>query len=100
MVVLDGKTIKRVARRLKLMRRLKAKLLGGQLAVALDLASGLVLGMTADTNGEANEIPLSRELIGQLRPQLKEPVLWMADRQYCDLLRIPALFYREMRDTS
>jgi hypothetical protein len=90
-VVLDGKTIKHVARRLKLMRRLDAKLLGGELAVALDLASGLVLGMTAHTNGEANEIPLSRQLIEQLRPQLSEQVLWMADRQYCDL-GMPALF--------
>jgi IS4 transposase len=93
-VVLDGKTIKHVARRLKLMRRLDARLLGGQLAVALDLSSGLALGMTASTNGEANEVPLSRELIGQLRPQLTGPVLWMADRQYCDL-GLPALFTQD-----
>jgi hypothetical protein len=90
-VVLDGKTIKHVARRLKLMRRLKARLLGGQLAVALDLRSGLVLGMTADTNGEANEIPLSRTLVERLRPDLDGMTLWMSDRQYCDL-GMPALF--------
>ena len=94
-VVLDGKTIKHVAHRLKLMRRLNAKLLGGQLAVALDLASGLVLGMTASTNGEANEVPLSRTLIEQLRPQLHgRLVLWMADRQYCDL-GLPALYTQD-----
>lgn len=90
-VVLDGKTLKHVSRRLKLMRRLNAKLLGGQLAVALDLVSGLVLGMTASTNGEANEIPLSRTLVERLRPQFQRPVLWMSDRQYCDL-GMPALF--------
>jgi hypothetical protein len=90
-VVVDGKTIKHVSRRLKVLRRLNAKVLGGQLAVALDLRRGLVLGMTASANGEANEIPLSRTLVDRLRPQLQEPVLWMSDRQYCDL-GMPALY--------
>ncbi len=93
-VALDGKTIKHVARRLKPLRNLRAKLLGGKLAVAMDLQSGLALGLCASANGEANEVPLTWQLAPQVRQACGVGVLWLADRQFCDL-KLPQLFTQD-----
>jgi hypothetical protein len=47
--------------------------------------SGLALAMSDSLDGEANDVPL----VGELLPQVREviptrPVLWLADRQFCD----------------
>ena len=91
-VVLDGKTVKHVARRLKWTRDLRGRLLGGKLCVALDLHDGRAIAMAASENGEANEVPLATPLVGRVRGSGDaRPVLWVGDRQFCDL-GLPGLF--------
>jgi hypothetical protein len=40
--------------------------------------------MSDSLDGEANEVPLVGELLPQVRSVIQPPVLWMADRQFCD----------------
>ncbi len=83
--VLDGKAIKRVAKRLKLLRGIQGGLLGGKALVALELNSGLAVAMCAHPDGECNELRLVPELVPLVRAQRPEPRLWVGDRQFCDL---------------
>jgi len=89
-VAFDGKKIKNAAKRLKVLRGLPGKLLGGKLLVALDVANGLALGMNADLDGERNDVPLVPGLVDQVRTLVSEPVLWVADRQFGNLT-VPAV---------
>jgi hypothetical protein len=84
-VVLDGKAIKRVARRLKLLRGTGGGLLGGKALVALDWNTGLVLAMHAHPDGEAHEVRFVPELLPAVRQRVAGPRLWLADRAFCDL---------------
>jgi hypothetical protein len=83
--VLDGKAIKRVAKRLKLLRGVAGGVLGGKALVALELNSGLAVAMQADPDGERNELRLLPALLPEVRQRLPGPRLWLGDRQYCDL---------------
>jgi hypothetical protein len=83
--VLDGKAIKRVAKRLKLLRGVQGGLLGGKALVALELNSGLAVALAAHPDGECNELRLVPELVPLLRQQRPGPRLWVGDRQFCDL---------------
>lgn len=83
--VLDGKAIKRVAKRLKLLRGIAGGLLGGKALVALELNSGLAVTLQADPDGESNELRLVPALLPEVRQRLPGPRLWLGDRQYCDL---------------
>jgi hypothetical protein len=84
-VILDGKAIKRVAKRLKPLRGRKGGVLGGKALVALELASGLAVAMATDPDGETNEAKLVPALLPQVRRCLAGPRLWVADSQFCDL---------------
>jgi Transposase DDE domain len=86
-ITLDGKTIKNVRRQLKQLRPLRGKLLGGKLCVAQDLHTGIALAMEASEDAEVNEVRLVPQLIAQIRGMdvLAQAILWMGDRQYCDL---------------
>src|SRR5688500_11205869 len=91
-VALDGKKLKNAAKRLKVLRGLPGKLLGAKLLVALDLHTGLAVAMGVSEDGESNEVPLVPSLLPQVRDRAGgRPVLWVADRQFCDL-NLPALF--------
>jgi hypothetical protein len=83
--VLDGKAIKRVAKRLKLLRGVPGGLLGGKALVALELNTGLAVAMAAHPDGEGNELRLMPELVPEVRQRGPGPRLWLGDRQYCDL---------------
>jgi hypothetical protein len=89
-MVVDGKAIKRVAKRLKPLRGRKGGVLGGKALVALELASGLAVAMATDPDGETNEAKLVPVLLPQVRPRLAGPRLWVADRQFCDLTQTAA----------
>ena len=84
-VILDGKAIKRVARRLKPLRGVTGGVLGGKALVALALDSGLAVAMSAHPDGEANEIRLVPEVLPQVRQAVPGTRLWVADSQFCDL---------------
>jgi DDE family transposase len=95
-VAVDGKKLKRAAKRLKVLRGLPGKLLGAKLLVALDVHRGLAVAMNVDWDGERNDVPLVPGLLPQVRAKLggRGPILWMADSQFCDL-NLPALFAQE-----
>jgi hypothetical protein len=58
-VTLDGKAIKR----LKLLRNVARGMLGGRALVALHHESGLVVGMHADEDGDANNVRFVPDLL-------------------------------------
>lgn len=83
-VVIDGKKIKKAAHRLKPTRGFSGALLGAKALVAMNARSGLAIAMSDSLDGEANDVPLVGELLPQVRSVIEQPILWMADRQFCD----------------
>ena len=90
-IIVDGKAIKRVAKRLKPLRGRQGGVLGGKALVALELRSGVVVAMATHADGETNEAKLVPALLPQVREQVAGSRLWVADRQFCDLTQ-PAAF--------
>ncbi len=84
-IVVDGKKIKRVAKRLLAVRGRPGKVFGGKLLAAYLPAEGLAVALAADPDGEANDIRLVPRLLPQARAAVAGPRLWVADRQFCDL---------------
>jgi hypothetical protein len=83
--ILDGKAIKKVAKRLKPLRGLTAGLLGGRALVAMDWKTGFAVCMHAHPDGDANDIRFMSELLPVARQRLAGPRLWVCDRAFCDL---------------
>lgn len=83
--VLDGKVLKRVAKRLKVLRKLPGGALGGKGLVCWDLHNGLVSALASTADGHTNDCALVPALLAQVRPKLDGCVLWLADCQFCDL---------------
>ena len=81
-IVLDGKAIKRVAKRLKPLRGISGGVVGGKALVALSLRSGLVFALQADPDGEANEVRLLPTLVPEVRRLSAGRRLWLADRAF------------------
>lgn len=84
-VVVDGKKVKRVAKRLLPTRNQPGKLYGGKLLVAYLPAEGVAVALAADADGEANDIRSVPALLPTVREVVTGPRLWVADRQFCDL---------------
>lgn len=93
-VAIDGKKLKKAAKRLKVLRGLPGKLLVAKLLVAMDVHSGLAVAMNVSLDGESNDVPLVPGLLPQVRCKMEGPILWMADSQFCDL-NLPTLFSQE-----
>jgi hypothetical protein len=81
-VILDGKTIKRLAKRLKPLRSVAGGVVGGKTVVALSLRSGLALAMQSHPDGHANEVRLVPGLLSQVRDLVGGARLWVGDRAY------------------
>lgn len=86
-VVIDGKAIKKVAKRLKPLRNVGGGLLGGKALVALEWQTGLAVAMEAHRDGDASEKGLVAGLLGQLDELLPGSRLFVADRGFCDLVQ-------------
>jgi len=85
----DGKTIKHVAKRLKILEKLQGKLIGGRLVVTQSFSTGMVVAMGADEDGESGEQPLVPGVLAQTRTAFPNcSRLHVADRQYCDLIQM------------
>jgi hypothetical protein len=84
-VVVDGKKIKQVAKRLLPVRGRPGKVFGGKLLVAYLPVEGMAVALAADPDGEANDIRLVPRLLPQVRRCVGGSRLWVADRQFCDL---------------
>jgi hypothetical protein len=88
--ILDGKQLKKAAKRLKPVRSKAGRVVGGKILVAYLPAEGLAVAMAADPDGEANDIRLMPEVVPRARARISGIRLWVADRQFCDLNQ-PAL---------
>jgi hypothetical protein len=86
-VVGDGKTLKRVAKRLLPARGAAGKVYGGKLLVAFLPSQGIAVAMAADPDGERNECRLVPQMVEQVRQVVSGPRLWVLDRQFCDLVQ-------------
>lgn len=93
--VIDGKTIKKVAKRLKPTRSFQGSVLGGKVLVAMDLATGIVKFMSSNEDGHTNDVPLVPLLLDQMRAAPSDRIrLGVLDSQFCDL-GVPQLFLDE-----
>lgn len=90
-VVCDGKALKRVAKRLKVLRGIPGGLLGGRALVALDLARGLAVAFHGHPDGDANDVRFVADLLPEVRQRIPGPRLMMGDRGFCDLTNTPRL---------
>jgi hypothetical protein len=86
-IILDGKAIKNVAKRLAPLRGLSGGMLGGRTLVALQFSTGLVVAMHADPDGDANDVRFVSDLLPKVRARIGGPRLFLADSGFCDLQR-------------
>jgi hypothetical protein len=105
-IVIDGKQLKKAAKRLLSTRAYTSgSLLGAKLLVALSLRSGLAVATNASEDGERNDVPLVGGLLEQMQmlraattvtnaTAAARPFLFVADRQFADL-NLPALFTKD-----
>ncbi len=84
-VIYDGKTIKRVAKRLKPCRGVAGGLLGGRVLVALDWETNLATAMVGDRDGDSHDCKHLGELVPVVCKQFKSPRLHICDAGFCDL---------------
>lgn len=84
-IILDGKSLKKVAKRLLETRGTPGKLLGGKLLVAYRPRDGLVLDMASDLDGETNEAKLIPELMPRLHARGGLAKLVVGDRLFCSM---------------
>jgi hypothetical protein len=84
-IVLDGKKIKKAAKRLLATRGQPGKLFGGKVLAAYLPAEGLGVALAADPDGEANDIRLVPRALPLARAAVAGPRLGVADRQFCNL---------------
>ena len=89
-LVVDGKKLKQLPKRLRPLREVRGKVLGGKVVVGLLLNEGLVVTMHASPDGEANDAPLTPGVLAQSGAEIPGRHLYVADRQFCDL-KIPRL---------
>jgi hypothetical protein len=89
-LVVDGKKLKKLPKRLGVLRGVHGKVLGGKIVVGLLLNEGLIVSMHASPDGEANDAPLTPGLLAKCQAAFAGRHLYVADRQFCDL-KIPRL---------
>jgi|BogFormECP12_OM2_1039638.scaffolds.fasta_scaffold32578_1 hypothetical protein len=88
-VVLDGKAIKQVAKRLKPLRGIGGGILGGRALVAMRLRLGLVVGMHVHPDGQVNDVRFVPDLVPQIRGLVPGTRIFLGDRQFCNLEHLP-----------
>jgi hypothetical protein len=92
-VILDGKAIKRVPKRLRPLQGCPGGVLGGKALVALNLRNDLALALATALDGQTNEAKLVPDLLPQLRAYL-QAILWVADAQFGNPAQIAAFTKR------
>jgi hypothetical protein len=97
LIILDGKTVKHVVKRLKPLRGVAGGLVGGRALVAQQWSTEMAIAMEAHPDGDINEVRLVEPLVAQVRALTVGARLWMADRGFCDL-RQPAHFTADAAD--
>jgi len=92
-VVLDGKVVKRVPKRLRPLRGCPGGVVGGKALAALSLRHRLVLAMATHPDGHTNEVTLVPALLTQVRAHAQD-ILWVADAQFGNPMQIAAFTAR------
>ena len=69
-MILDGKAIKGVVKRAKLLRGRSGGALGGRALVALDFPTGQAVDMLTDPDGDANDVKFVPRLVPQVRQRI------------------------------
>jgi hypothetical protein len=87
-LLFDGKTFKHAAKRLKPLQQRAGRALGGKALVALEAATGLIVGMAACPDAHTNEAKLVPQLLPQVRQRLPGPNLWVGDQGFGDLAQV------------
>lgn len=87
LIILDGKVIKNVAKRLKPLRGVGGGLIGGKALVAVDDRTGLAVAMETHLDGDHSENLLVPGLLAQVRPRYAGPRLFLADRGFGNLVQ-------------
>jgi hypothetical protein len=93
LIVVDGKVVKRVPKRLHPLRGWPGGVVGGKALAALDLRSHLVLAMATDADGQTNEAKLVPALLPQVRAHA-DAIVWIADAQFGNPLQLAAFTAR------
>ncbi len=86
-ITIDGKTIKRVEKRLKPLRSIGGGVIGGKALVAVDGLTGLALAMEANPDGDSSENLLVPGLLERVRRRVSGPRLFIADRNFGNLVQ-------------
>ena len=81
-LILDGKTVKGLHKRLKPLRGVAGGVVGGKALVAMELRTGLAIAMQTHLDGDANEVRLTPALLAGVRAPADEKRLWMGDRAF------------------
>jgi Transposase DDE domain len=92
-VLLDGKVVKRVPKRLRPLRGCPGGVLGGKALAALNLRNHLALAMATHPDGHTNEAKLVSAVLPQVRAHA-QAVLWVADAQFGNPTQIAAFTAR------
>jgi hypothetical protein len=89
-ISVDGKAIKRGAKRLKPLPGGKGGVFGGKALVALELRSGVAVAMARDPEGETKDAKLVPALLPPVRAHVPGARLGVADRQFGALTQTAA----------
>ena len=87
-VILDGKAIKRVAKRLKPLQGIGGGILGGRALVALRLRRGVAVAMEAHPDGHVNDVRFVPQLLPRVRAVVPGTRIFLGDRQFCLLVHL------------
>ena len=90
-LLVDGKAIKNVPRRLISTRGIKGGLLAARSLVVQDWATGLAIGFGADADGEANEVRHMQRVVEAVRGRVAGLRLWILDRAFANLVQMNGL---------
>lgn len=86
-LILDGKVIKNVAKRLTPLRGVGGGLIGGKALVAVDGRTGLAVAMETHPDGDHSENVLVPGVLAQVRSRYAGPRLFVADRGFGNLVQ-------------
>jgi hypothetical protein len=92
-VIVDGKVVKRVPKRLRPLRGWPGGVIGGKALAAFDLRHHLALAMATHADGHTNEAKLVPALLPQVRAHA-QAILWVADAQFGNPMQIRAFTAR------
>lgn len=81
-IIIDGKKLKELPKRLLSCWKLMGKILGGKLVVAKDQHTGMGIAFNSALDGEQGDQPLVSGLLERIRTVRKDRKLYVEDRGF------------------